>query len=148
MGRFATGVTVVTTGDNEARWAMTANAVPSLSLDPPLVLFAIDTRNEMRRQIAEHRCFAINVLGADQMELSNRFAKPGPKDFDGVALRTGTTGAPLLVECLAYVECELDRTYEGGDHEIVIGRIVAGADSEGDPLLFYGGGYRQIGSEP
>ena len=154
MGRFATGVTIVTTGtsgstgDDNARWAMTANAVTSLSLDPPLVLFAIDTRNEMRRQIAEHRCFAINVLSADQMELSNRFAKPGPKDFDGVSLRAGATGVPLLAECLAYVECELDRTYEGGDHEIVIGRIVAGADGEGDPLLFYGGGYRQIGGQP
>lgn len=148
MGRFATGVTVVTTGNNDAQWAMTANAITSLSLDPPLVLFAIDIRNEMRRQIAEHRCFAINVLSTAQMELSNRFAKPGPKDFDGVSLRVGTTGAPLVSDAIAYVECELDRTYEGGDHEIVIGRIVAGADSAGDPLLFYGGGYRHIGGEP
>ena len=148
MGRFATGVTIITTGDGSGRWGMTANALTSLSLDPPLVLFAIDTRNELRRQIAQHRCFAINVLSADQMELSNRFAKPGPKDFDGVPLRAGSTGAPLLTDALAYVECQLERTYEGGDHEIVIGRIVAGDDGEGDPLLFYGGGYRRIGDGP
>jgi flavin reductase (DIM6/NTAB) family NADH-FMN oxidoreductase RutF len=145
MGRFATGVTIVTTGGTQGRWGMTANALTSLSLDPPLILFAIEMRNEMRRRIQQHRCFAVNVLADSQLELSNRFARPGPKDFDGIELHLGTTGAPLLAHAIAYVECELHQVYPGGDHEIVVGKIVAGADSEGEPLLFYGGGYHDLG---
>ena len=144
MGMFATGVSVVTTGRRDAGWAMTANSILSLSLSPPLILFAVDLRNAMRDRLAESAAFAVNILRRDQEALSHRFAAPGPKSLDGVELCAAATGAPVFRDALAWVDCRLIERLPGGDHEIFIGRIVAGEADAGDPLLFFGGGYRGI----
>lgn len=145
MGHFATGVTVVTSGgDNPA--GLTANSVTSLSLDPPLILFALGKEAGSQNAFRESRCFAVSILSSAQQEISNRFATPGPKDFSDLKTQTAETGAPILGESLAWVDCRVTEVLEGGDHDIFIGEIVAGEllQERGDPLLYYAGGYRQV----
>ena len=149
LGHFATGVTVITTGAaGGSEWGMTANSITSLSLDPPLVLFAIDRSNQMLRQLAATPAFAINILRADQEALSRRFAMPGPKDFAGIAVTFADSGAPIFSDCLGYLDCTVHARHPGGDHEIVVGEIVGGGLAGGKPLLFYGGGYNRIAHAP
>ena len=144
MGMFATGVSVVTTGQADTGWAMTASSILSLSLTPPLILFAVDLRNEMRERLTESAVFAVNILGRGQESLSKRFATPGPKSLEGSSLSSAQTGAPVFRDALAWVDCQLTERIPGGDHEIFIGRIVAGDARSGDPLLFFGGAYRKL----
>jgi flavin reductase (DIM6/NTAB) family NADH-FMN oxidoreductase RutF len=146
MGRFATGVTVITTRDAAGNYAgMTANAVASLSLDPPLVLVAVDRRAQTHLHLTHSRCFAMNVLRADQEHLSRRFAQPGPKDFSDIPVTTAVTGAPVMTEALAWVDCRVTDILAGGDHDIFLGEIHAGDAREGQPLLYYTGKYRRLG---
>src|SRR5215471_4524057 len=91
MGHFATGVTVVTTDGEAGSHGMTANAVASLSLDPPLVLIAVDKRAALLEYLMKNRCFAVNILRLDQEDLSRRFATPGPKDFSDLNVTTAVT---------------------------------------------------------
>jgi flavin reductase (DIM6/NTAB) family NADH-FMN oxidoreductase RutF len=144
MGRFASGVTVVTTRYGDEISGMTANAVISLSLDPPLVAVSVDKSSNMHGHLTEGRCFAINVLQREHEELSNRFAQRGPKDFSDLKLKQGKTGAPILAEALAYVDCLLVEITAVGDHDLFIGEPVAGEVGEGVPLLFYGGQYGEM----
>ncbi len=92
MSRFATGVTIVTTRCGEKLWGMTANAVLSLSLDPPLVLVSIDRRNQMHSCITQGQCFAVNILTLAQRDVSHRFATRGYKDFESVPVTTAGAG--------------------------------------------------------
>jgi flavin reductase (DIM6/NTAB) family NADH-FMN oxidoreductase RutF len=145
MGRFATGVTVVTTAGTGGLGGLTANAVASLSLDPPLVLMAVDKRAASHSEIAANRCYAINILSATQEEVSRRFAMSGPKDFTGLKLKTAVTGAPIFEDALGYVDCRLAEILPGGDHDIFIGEIVAGeARDDGEPLLYWSASYRRL----
>jgi flavin reductase (DIM6/NTAB) family NADH-FMN oxidoreductase RutF len=145
MGRFATGVTVLGTRDASGQYGgMTANAVASLSLDPPLVLVAVDRRAQTHLALTQARCFVMNVLTADQEHLSRRFAAPGPKDFSDIPLTTAVTGAPVFTEALAWVDCRVTDILPGGDHDIFVGEIVAGDAREGQPLLFYSGKYGRL----
>lgn len=141
MGHFATGVTVVTTRDGDELAGLTANAVASLSLDPPLVLVAVDRCAHSHDVLLRGQCFAMNILAEDQIARSNQFAAPGPKDFTGIELQTGRTGAPIFADALAWVDCRVSEVLEGGDHNIFVGEIVAGGTREGRPLLYYGGRY-------
>ena len=144
MGCFATGVTLITTGDGDSIYGMTANALLSLSLDPPLVLLAVGRSNQTRERLLEHKCFAVNVLAADQEALARRFAKSGPKDFSDVNTKVVASGAPVLREALAFVDCRVIEIRPAGDHDIFIGEILAGDSREGDPLLFYRGSYAEL----
>ena len=144
MGHFATGVTVITTHHDGVLHGMTANAVTSLSLDPPLVLVAVDLRSQMLELLKHGKCFAMNILEGDQEAISSRFAAPGPKDFSDLDIKTATTGAPILAAALAFVDCRLSEILRGGDHDIFIGEIVAGDAREGQPLLYYKGKYAQL----
>lgn len=149
MGHFATGVTVITTGGRAGGvWGMTANSVTSLSLDPPLVLFAIDQDNQMLQQLTATPAFAINILRADQEALSHRFAAPGPKDFSGIGITYGSSGAPIFRDCLGFLECEVYQRLPGGDHRIVVGKVIGGALNGGKPLLFFAGAYNAIAHPP
>jgi flavin reductase (DIM6/NTAB) family NADH-FMN oxidoreductase RutF len=147
LGHFATGVTVVTTGGIAGPHGMTANAVASLSLEPPLVLVAVDKRTLTLEHLKKNRCFAVNILRLDQEELSRRFAMPGPKDFSDLKTTTIATASPILADCLAFLDCTIVDILPGGDHEIFIGEIVAGEHHGGEPLLYYAGGYRRL-AEP
>ena len=144
MGMFASGVTVASTVVDGETWGMTANAVTSLSLDPPLVLLAIDRKSQSHAKFKQGGCFALNILSADQDEVSNRFASSGPKDFSGLEVSTAETGAPILADSLGWVDCKLVDVLAGGDHDIFLGEILAGDAAEGAPLLFFCGKYARI----
>ena len=144
MGQFATGVTIVTTDGEAGPHGLTANAVASLSLDPPLVLVAVDKHAHSRDYLKKNGCFAVNILRLDQEEISRRFATPGPKDFSGLNITTAGTTAPILSDCLAFVDCRVVEVLPGGDHEIFVGEIVAGEFHGGEPLLYHSGGYRRL----
>ena len=147
MGRFATGVALVSTLDGDKPAAMTANGIASLSLDPPLILFTLAKNNYLHGCLKKHKVFAVNILAEHHKDLSNYFAKPGPKDFSTLDLKTAETGAPILADALAHLDCRVVDVHPGGDHDIFIGEIVAGQWREGRPLLFYDGDYAQLGEE-
>lgn len=147
MGRFATGVTVVTARVGETLHGMTASAVASLSLDPPLVLVAVDKKAAMHSALSASGWFALNILSEEQESLSRRFAAPGPKEFSDLSLADSLRGAPVLAGTLGHVECRLAEILPGGDHDIFIGEIVAGSHSEGRPLLYYAGKYAMLAAE-
>ena len=142
MGRFATGVTLLTTRFDDGILGMTANAVMSLSLEPALIVVAVDKKNSMHECLIQGKCFALNMLRADQEQISRRFAVSGPKDFSGLNLTSAETGAPILVDAIAFADCKLVEILPGGDHDMFIGEPVAGEVRVGEPLIFYGGEYR------
>ena len=148
MGHFATGVTVITTvGPDGEPVGTTANAVTSLSLEPPLVLACFDLKSATRAAITNHGAFAVNVLGHRQRQLSANFAKRGlAAAWDQVRHHRGPTGSPRLADVIAVIECTVEHALPGGDHEIVIGRVRhVETDSEGaTPLLFWRGKYTSI----
>ncbi len=148
MGHFATGVTILTTRDGAGRHTgLTANAICSVSLEPPLVLACVAKSAESYPAFAASRVFTINVLADSQEALSRRFAKSGGEKFEGVGFRLGRNGAAVLDGVLAHVECELRHELDAGDHTIYVGEAVAvSTSSEGEPLLFYRGGYRNLAS--
>jgi flavin reductase (DIM6/NTAB) family NADH-FMN oxidoreductase RutF len=148
MGQFATGVTVVTSVDTEGGpVGTTANAVTSLSLDPPLILVCFDHSSLTLRAIRDHAAFVVNVLAAPQRHLSANFARRGfAAAWDGVRHRHGPTGSPRLEDVLAVLECTVEHTVPGGDHEIIIGRVrhVEITGNGRAPLLFFRGGYAAL----
>lgn len=144
MGRFATGVTVVTTGRDGNYSGLTANAVASLSLNPPLVLVAVEKRAHSHEYLMRDRIYAMNILAAEQEHLSQKFATPGPKDFTDVDFTIGASGAPILTGTLGYVDCRVTEILPGGDHDIFVGEIVAGEARDGKPLLYFSGKYRAL----
>ena len=150
MGHFATGVTVVTTRVGDQMHGMTANAVTSLSLDPPLVLVCVEKRAAMFEHLRESRCFAMNILAENQQDISNRFAMKGPKEFGDLDWFAETTGAPILRQSLAYADCKVVDIAPGGDHDIFIGQILGGGllNAAEKPLLYYAGAYRAIDVVP
>ena len=147
LGSFATGVTVVTTSGEEHAYGMTANAFSSVSLDPPLVLVCVMTGAEGAEHIRTNRCFAVNVLAADQEPISRFFSskdRPRGRDaFADVPHRTEASGSPILDGVVAFLDCRLHVTLQAGDHDIFIGEVLAlGVSDDVQPLLFAGGGYR------
>jgi flavin reductase (DIM6/NTAB) family NADH-FMN oxidoreductase RutF len=145
MGHFATGVTVITTISKDGRpFGLTANAFTSVSLEPPLLLISVDKKAESYACFEESRVFTINILADDQEALSRKFAVSGGNKFEGVAFHSGANGVPILEGTLAYIECKLYASYDGGDHTLYLGEIEQTESREGKPLLFYRGGYRAI----
>jgi flavin reductase (DIM6/NTAB) family NADH-FMN oxidoreductase RutF len=146
LGRFASGVTVVTVRDAEGRdHGMTVSAFTSLSLTPPLVLICVDRAASMHDVIADASHFAVNILSANQEAVSRRFS--GIEEhlrFDGIGYTRGQTGAPLLDDVLAHVECRRVDQHPAGDHTIFIGEVEAAMAHPERPLLYYRGGYAQL----
>ncbi len=148
MSHFATGVTVVTSVAADGHpVGTTANAVSSLSLDPPLLLVCFDRSSQTLEAVAAHGAFAVNVLAAPQQELSANFARRGlAAAWEGVRHRPGLTRSPRLHGVLATLECAVEPRLPGGDHEIVVGRVLAAEadDTETPPLLFWRGRYASL----
>ena len=146
LGSFATGVTVVTCVDGEGRpFGFTANSFASVSLDPPLLLVCIANQARCASVLMEAGHFAVNVLQAGQQPASIRFSTRDEDRFGATPWSTGETGAPLLMESLGVFECERYAVHEGGDHRILVGRVVrASFDPTLDPLLFFRGRYRRL----
>jgi len=142
LGRFATGVTVLTTQDPRGRpIGMTASSVASVSLQPPLLLVCVDQRHDMYAAMRATQRFVLNVLAADQEAISRRFAADHPDRFDGVGYAENKHGIPLLHGALATIECEKQAETPGGDHAVFLGLVTGGTVTDRRPLLYYRGGY-------
>jgi flavin reductase (DIM6/NTAB) family NADH-FMN oxidoreductase RutF len=146
LGRFATGVTIMTCLDAEGRRiGLTANSFASLSLAPPLVLWSLRLASPSLAAFEQASHFAINVLAETQVDLSRRFASAVPDKFEEGAWSAGLGGAPVLAGCAAVLECERYAAHDGGDHRLFIGQVQRWADLAVAPLLFQGGHYRLLG---
>lgn len=151
LGRFATGVAVVTTISGNEPIGMTCQSFTSVSLDPPLVLFCPARTARTWPLIEKAGTFAINLLSAADQHLSTTMATKGADKFDGIDWRpAGVTGSPLVASASAYIDCRLENVHEAGDHFVVLGRVLAlGAlasppGDPTDPLIFFEGRYRRL----
>ncbi len=145
LGRFASGVTVVTAhDDSDVDHGMTVTAFSSLSLEPPLVLICVEQRCKMHQVLLSTSQFAVNILALGQEPLARRFSERCEERFQGVGYSRGITGAALLNDTLAYVECNTYDRLPGGDHTIFVGEVIAAAARPERPLLYYRGGYAQM----
>lgn len=145
LGRFATGITVVTARDEQGRdHGMTISAFSSVSLDPPLVLVCVAHDARMHRLLLDTDAIGISFLSADQEPLSRRFADRDCERFDGIGYTRGENGAVLLEEALAHMECTIVARHDAGDHTIHVVRVDRAEPFTGRPLLYYRGGYAQL----
>jgi len=149
LGQFASGVTVVTTRDAAGRpLGLTVSAFCSVSLRPPLVLVCIDHRSEANAGMRESGLFAVNVLAADQEDVSRRFAAPGRAKLEGFAFAEGQHGLPLVPGALAHVECRVRSFHDEGDHAVWVGEVRTLSAHPGRPLLYHAGDYRRLEGGP
>lgn len=148
LSHLAGGVVIVTThgSDGEPR-GMTATAVCSVSVEPPLVMACINQSALTHVAVDDSGVFALNILPATERDLAQRFASSSAEKFAGVVVESGTTGSPLLGAALAHCDCEVENSIPAGDHTIFIGRVVAARSrAEGDqPLLYFRGAYGSVG---
>lgn len=144
MGRFNSGVTIVTTEHEGSLLGMTVASFASLSLRPPLILVCIEKSVRSHDVLAVSGRFGVSVLAAGQEELSNRFASRIENKFEGVTYRTGGLGVPLIEGAIAQIECRTFDQLEGGDHTIFVGEVESAEFTDGAPLVYFRGGYRGI----
>lgn len=141
LGQFATGVTVMTAQHGDERVGMAVNSFAALSLEPPLVLWSIRRSSSSLEAFTRARHFAVNVLAGDQVDVSNLFATPGIDKFATAQWHAGKTGAPVLAGTIATMECALEQVSDGGDHLLLVGRVLHFERHAGEPLLFAQGRY-------
>jgi flavin reductase len=149
MARFATGVSVVAARHGPFLAGMTANAIASISIDPPLMMASIARKAETHGAIVGSHAFAISILADDQQELAECFARPTTaeklKGFCDAGWHEAETGSPVLDGALAFFDCRLSARHDGGDHTIFVGEIVAaGFREDADPLLWYASAYHRL----
>lgn len=148
LGRFASGITIVTARDEDERdHGMTVSAFCSLSLEPPLVLLCVDKMATMYDLLRTHPPFGISILASPQEAYSRRFAdtkSERAERFDGIAYRRGLNGVVLLEGALAHLECQILKHYDEGDHMILIAQVDRAETLDGRPLLYFRGGYAQL----
>jgi len=150
LGHFATGVTIITATDDGEPVGLAASSFTALSLDPPLVLFCVGNTSSTWPRIERAGTFAVNILGEGHEALSQLFATRGADRFSQTPWHAGVSGAPVLDDAIASLDCALEVQYPGGDHTIVVGRVLDLDLREGArPLLFYQGRYTRMdeGSE-
>jgi flavin reductase len=152
MGRFATGVSVVAARHGPLLAGMTANAIATISIDPPILMASIAVKAETHGAIIGSHSFSVSVLADDQQALAECFAQPTTanklKRFCDAAWHEAETGSPILEGALAYFDCRLTERHPGGDHTLFLGEIVAaGYREDAAPLLWYGSEYRRLGPE-
>jgi flavin reductase (DIM6/NTAB) family NADH-FMN oxidoreductase RutF len=152
IGHFATGVTVITVAAGDEFQGMTANAVASLSLDPVMLLVCVEKTTHTHRVLEAAGAFAVNILAAGQEDVSRAFAKkaePEHRRLRGYSFRIGKTGAPVLDDSLAFLECRVADVLEGGDHSVFLGEVVDEGVADGrEPLVFYRGAYHTLSDVP
>lgn len=148
LGQFATGVTIMTTQHDGQKAGMSVNSFAALSLDPALILWSIRRESGSWPLFRAAGHFAVNVLAEDQVELASQFARPGEDKFALAPWTAGQAGAPLLRGTIAHMECRLEQIHEGGDHFIVVGRVLRYARFGGEPLLFTQGRYAVTQEHP
>lgn len=146
LGRFPTGVALVTLMNEGCALAMTVNSFASVSLDPPLILWSVDHKSSRYEIFRDTPRFAVNVLAADQEKLSNACAKNQELDASGASWQAGAGGAPLVKDCVARFECALEAIHPAGDHDIIVGRV-SGFDMprSAPALVFHRSAYAKAG---
>lgn len=147
LGRWATGVAVVTTVDSSgAGLGLTVTSFSSLSLNPPLVLFCLGRESGSYSALQQAPGFVVHLLGAEQQGISQRFAGTSDDKFSGLAFDVGRWGVPVLRGCLAVLVCQFQEGIPGGDHLIVVGEVLETQSGDSAPLLYFCGGYRSLGA--
>lgn len=144
VGRFTSGVTVITTVVEGKRFGTTASAVSSLSMDPPMLLICLNKTSETRQAIVEAGAFAVNVLSEGQVGLAARFASKGDDKFSGVQVTEGRSGVPILDGSLATMECRTVETVVGGTHTVFLAEVVAAGAEELEPLTYFRGKFGRL----
>ena len=150
LGHYPTGVTVVTAACPGGPEGMTIGSFTSVSLEPPLVSFCPARVSDSWIRIRDVGSFCVNVLGDDQADVSATFASKAENRFDGLTTRVEATGAPVIEGCLAWIDCRIHAVHPGGDHDIVVGEVVALGIADDDsgqargPLVFLKGGYGRV----
>jgi flavin reductase (DIM6/NTAB) family NADH-FMN oxidoreductase RutF len=145
LGRFATGVCLVTVDDPElGPLATTVNSFSSVSLDPPLVLWSIQNSSDHLAIYTDCQHFGISILSSDQEALSGQYAQRGGHGAKTEHFTTGSEGEPKLIDALAHFTCATHAVHPGGDHQIIVGEVLHFESGEADPLVFYSGGYRAL----
>ena len=141
MGCFITGVTVVTSKDNNRLIGVTANSFSSVSLEPPLVLWSLSKRSQKHPIMTRVKNYAINILANSQKEVANKFSQ-SEEPFTGLDFYVSESGVPIIKNSLAVLECEQHVVYDGGDHSIILGLVTSFNESKLDPLTFFKGQLR------
>jgi 4-nitrophenol 2-monooxygenase / 4-nitrocatechol 4-monooxygenase, reductase component len=148
ISHFASGVTVITTLHDSQRYGTTASAVTSLSLEPPMLLVCLNKQSETGRAVAAGGHFAVNILGADQVELARRFARKGGDKFEGVPTAEGRWGEPLFDDALATLECRVAEQTAVATHYVFMAEVVSGAARKGTPLAYFRGQFGRLELTP
>ena len=146
LGAFATGVTVVTTSDTKGHpFALTVNSFTSVSLDPPLVLWCVNrAHGEIFDAFSTAGHYAVHVLQEEQERLSRHFIAKTENRFADIEYERGIAGLPLLPNCCARLQCSVEHRYEGGDHLMLVGRVIDMTFKPAPPLVFHAGQYRRL----
>ncbi len=145
MGAFATGVTVVTVVNEDGEeLGLTANSFASLSLEPALISWNLQRNSECYAVFERARHFAVNVLSAAQQDLSARYARKDDHVLEAGIYDLGAAGCPILKRAHAWFECACEARHDGGDHVILVGRVLSYARQDSEPLVFYSGQYRSL----
>lgn len=145
LGRFATGIAVVTTlGKDGEPLGLTVNSFNSVSLDPPLVLWSLDKSSLQLDGFKNSGFYGVSILSREQEETSNLFAMVTDDRFERTGWQTGKTGAPMIDGALAQIDCTTEQIIDAGDHVVLLGRVVDIAVKGGEPLIYYGGAYRDL----
>ena len=153
LGHYPTGVTVVTATCPAGPEGLTIGSFTSVSLDPPLVSFCPGHDSDSWARMRDVGSFCVNVLSDEQADVSTTFASKAEDKFRGVVTRVEATGAPVIEGCLAWIDCRVEAVHTAGDHDIVVGRVVALGTADGapdpgaatnGPLVFFKGGYGRV----
>jgi flavin reductase (DIM6/NTAB) family NADH-FMN oxidoreductase RutF len=150
IGRFASGVTVITACDGPRSVGTTASAVASLSVEPPMALICLNRDSQTGKAVSDSRRFAINVLREGQEDLATLLATKDPEKFDGIAVESGRHGQPLLTDALARIESDVVETFTGGTHLVFVGAVRSVSVDDGAPLAYFRGsfGRLELGLDP
>jgi flavin reductase len=150
LGRFATGVTVITVTHDGVKHGMTANAFSSVSLNPPLIMVSVDKRADMHELLMQAGSFCVNILAEHRRDWSDWWAGKAPKggdQFVDIPHSAKVTGSPVLDECVGYIDCKVWARYEGGDHTLFLGEVQEASVNDNPdvkPLLFFSSKYRRL----
>jgi flavin reductase (DIM6/NTAB) family NADH-FMN oxidoreductase RutF len=145
LGRFPTGVAVVTAAGTDSHFGITVNSFTSVSLDPPLLLWCMDRRSRRHEVFVKAAGFTVSILGTDHKDVSSRLARPGEHSLNDIALIETELGPPALADSLAIFECAAEKKVEAGDHTILLGRVLRfSCPSASAPLVFFRGKYSAL----
>lgn len=144
IGRFMSGVVVITATHRGERRGMTVSAIASLSLDPPMIVTCLNAASPTQEVVRRARAFAVNILAEDQEHLAGLFSRPGADPFRDLSCESGMTGAPLLPGALAVLECRIAQEVRGGSHRVLLADVVRASAREGSPLAYFRGRFGRI----